>query len=335
MLRIVILLLLLVTSAYGADIKPVMIYDSDVIMDKSWNEALHTGITQFEKKLNIDVEEVSILDVVSFEKKATEFAKNGYNPIMTPNLDAEHERVVKKIMYDHPHIRFIIFNGIYNLPNAYYFIFSSQESSFLAGYLASRKSKTKKLAFIGGMELPLIRNFLCGYIKGAKYENPKTEVVYQFISNDFSAWNSPDKAFAIATEQIKGGADVIFSPSGGSAEGALKAAHENGVYGIGVDKNQNHLFPGSILTSTMVRVDNAVFRALFAAQRGVWGEQKKIMGLQEKGVELAFDKYNAPLVSNELQGELKKIEADIVLGKVDLPNYSFTNECIVDGEKLF
>lgn len=323
------------SSAKSANIKPIMIYDSELILDKSWNEAIHNGVQKFQKKTGIAVKETKAPTAERFKTAIKEFAKEGYDPIMINNLDGAIEVVIRQIMAEYPSRRFVVFNGTFNVPNAHYFVFSTQESSFLAGYLAAKKSKTGKLGFIGGMDIPLIRNFMCGYVKGAKYANPDASVLSAFVANDFSAWASPDKAHDIAVGQINDGADVIFAPAGGSTQGALQAASEKGVLGVGVDSNQNHLFPGSVLTSAMVRVDNAAFLALMAAHRGVWRDQVKIMGLQENGVELAFDQYNAALIPAELRRELDDLKAKIVLGEIELPNFIFTNECKGPKGKLF
>ena len=331
---IAIIFLFLASFSLAKDIKPIMVYDTKVILDKSWNEAIHKGILKFEKKTNINVEEEILIDITVFKKQVSTYAQNGFNPIMLNNVDDAKTEALKKIMSEYPKARFIIFNGTFNIPNAQYFVFSNQESSFVAGYLASKKSQTKKLGFIGGMDIPLIKNFLCGYIKGAKHANPKTEVLYDFIATDFSAWSNPEKAYTLATAQINDGADVIFGPAGGSSLGVHKAANEKNVYSIGVDSNQNNLYPGTVLTSTMVRVDNAAFRALMAMQKNIWGEMK-VMGFQENGVALAFDEHNEALVSHELRNELNNLKADIILKNIQLLDYMFHKECIVNGELLF
>lgn len=323
------------SSAFAAEMRPVMVYDSDVIMDKSWNEAIHRGIVRFEKKMNIDVKEISLIDVPSFTEKVSAFIKAGYSPIMLNNVDSGKDVILKDLLHQYPKTRFVIFNGTFNIPNAYYFIFANQEASFLAGYLASKKTQTGKLGFVGGMDIAVIRNFLCGYIKGARYQNADIEVEYDFIGTDFLAWSRPEDAHKIALRQIDNGADIIFSPSGASSVGALRAAHEKGVFGIGVDSNQNSLFPGTILTSTLARVDNAVFRSLLAVHRNIWGDQVKNMGLQENGVGLAFDKYNAPLVSSKLREEIEGLKEKIILKEIELGDYMYEESCEIDGEVLF
>lgn len=326
---------ILLPSSFASEIRPLMVYDTDLVMDTSWNEAIHNGITRFEKKTKVDVKEINIVEVSSFARIVSEYIKKGYNPVIINNVDSGKDIIIKGIIQAYPKTRFIIFNGNFNIPNAYYFSFSYHEASFLAGYLASKKSKTAKLGFVGGMDIAIIRNFLCGYIQGAHYANPDIKIEWDFLGDNFLAWNMPDDAYRLALKQIDSGADIIYSPSGGSSVGALKAAYERGVLGIGVDRNQNHLFPGSVLTSVMVRVDNAAFRALLAAKRNIWGEQIKTMGLQENGVALAYDKYNAPLIFEALKKEVESIKAKIILKEIQIDDYTHTLECNIDGETLF
>ena len=319
----------------SAEFKPVMIYDSELLKDDSWNSMIHDGIERFKNRFNVDIKEVKVLDIKDFDKEIRKLAEAGYDPIMVNDVDDIKELAIKKTTLDYPKKRFIIFNGTINIPNADFFVFSYQEATFLAGYLAAKKSKTNTIGFVGGMEIPVIKNFLCGYIKGAKYANPDAKVFYEFIGQDFNAWNNPKKGYDLAKKQILNGADVVFGPAGGSSLGILKAAHDLKKLGIGVDRNQNGYFPGSVLTSVMVRVDNAAYMALTTAYKGIWRDNIKIMGLQEKGLKLTFDKYNESLISTKLREELDKISADIILKKIKLPNYTQTKECSYKGEKIF
>ena len=333
--------LLYLSQLQAANFKPVMIYDGDKILDKAWNEAIHNGINKFKVKFGIKVKETILssnsetADIRELANAVYTHAKDGFNPIMINSLDNETKQAIREVMDKFPKLRFIVFNGTFNIPNAHFFVFSYQEVTFLAGYLAAKKSKTNKLGFIGGMDVPLIRNALCGYIKGAKYANPNVKVEYTFVSNQFDGWSNPIKSYKLAMKQISNGADVIYAPAGGSAEGVLQAADEKGVLGIGSDMNQNYLFPGSVLTSVLVNVGNAPSRSLLASHRKIWREQLKVLGLQENGVGLAFDEYNASLISPELKAEIEQLKADIILQKITLPNYVFTNECNDSKGKIF
>ncbi|WDE08506.1 BMP family ABC transporter substrate-binding protein [Thalassomonas viridans] len=326
------LLLLLCCSGFAAanDFKPVMIYDGEVILDNAWNESVHTGIKKFEQKFGIPVKEARIFNnkltpnAKTLIEAVLAHAKAGFNPIMINDFDNE---TMRKIVRLEPKLRFIVFNGSYNVPNAHFFMFSYQEAAFLAGYLAAKKSSSKKLGFIGGRDISGIRNTLCGYIKGARHAYARIKVEFNFISDALDGWNSPELAYDMAIRQIENGADVLYPAAGASSQGALRAADEKGVYSIGSDSNQNALYPGSVLTSVLVNVGDAVYRALVAAHRNIWREQLKILGLQENGVGLAFDRHNAPLISGQLKSEIDQLRADIILKKIDLPNYVITQQC--------
>lgn len=330
-----LVLVFISTLLFSNEFKPVMIFDTDLILDNSWNETIYNGIKKFEKKTN---ENVKIINIKT-EKYASigsieSLAKDGYNPIVLSYTEYRNA-AFKKVMANYPLTRFIIINGTFDMPNAHYISFAYQEISFLAGYLAMKKSKTKKIGFVGGADVLIIKDSLCGYIKGAKYANKDAQIEYEYIGKDFSAFTNPSKAYELTLKQIENGADVIFAPAGQSTLGALKGVDEKNVYGIGADSNQNHLYPGSVLTSAMVRVDNAVFRALMAAKNNIWGPQIKVMGLQEQALQLAFDKYNKELVSVKLRSEINTVTADILLKKIDLQPYSEQNQCTYNGEVLF
>lgn len=331
----IVLFVLFGVLAFAHSLKPVMIYDSEILDDKSWNAMIHEGIKRFSGRFGIGVREVMILDVSNFSAQVKALAEEGYDPIMVNNVDSIKQKAIKEIVLAYPKKRFIIFNGSFDIPNADFFIFAYHEATFLAGYLAAKTSKTGKIGFVGGMEVPIIKDFLCGYIQGAKHANPAIEVMYTFIGDDFNAWNNAPKGYALALEQIQQGADVVFGPAGGSSVGVLQAAHEQGKLGIGVDSNQNHLFSGSVLTSVVVRVDNAAYMALAAAQRGIWQNQVKVMGLQEKGVDLAYDAHNEALISPSLRKEVEHIRSEIILGKISLTHYAQRGVCTVNGKELF
>ena len=146
-------------------------------------------------------------------------------------------------------------------------VFREHEGSYLVGMIAAEKSKTGKLGFIGGMDIPLIHRFAEGYEEGAKSINPNIEVYKNYVGVTDHAWNDPGKGKELALSQIEKGADIIFTAAGNSGLGAFDAVEqkgkdENGMarnYVIGVDSNQNGQKPGFVLTSMVKRVDNAVY----------------------------------------------------------------------------
>ena len=135
--------------------------------------------------------------------------------------------------------------------------------------MAAMASKTGKVGFVGGMDIPLIRKFQCGYEQGAKYANPKVEVSANMTGTTPAAWNDPARGGELAKAQFAKGVDVIFAAAGGTGIGVYQAAKDAGKLAIGVDSNQNHLQPGTMLTSMVKRVDVAVYNAFKGTKPGV------------------------------------------------------------------
>src|SRR6266705_2375348 len=149
-----------------------------------------------------------------------------------------------------------------DLPDVASLIFKEHEGSFLVGMIAARTTKTGKIGFVGGMDIPLIHKFETGYAEGARYANPKVQVFENYVGVTDAAWNNPGKGKELAKAQIERGADVIFQAAGNSGLGVFDAAEEVKKLAIGVDSNQNWVKPGFILTSMIKRVDVSVFNSV-------------------------------------------------------------------------
>ena len=161
-------------------------------------------------------------------------------------------------------------------------VFKEHEGSFLVGMAAALASKTGKVGFVGGMDIPLIRNFEFGYEQGVKHVNPKAEVIVNYTGTTPAAWNDPARGGELAIGQFAQGADVVYAAAGATGLGVLQAAADKGKLSIGVDSNQNHLHPGSVLTSMLKRVDVAVYDAFKSAKDGTWQPGMQSLGLKEE-----------------------------------------------------
>ena len=151
------------------------------------------------------------------------------------------------------------------------------------------------------MDVPLIRAFGCGYVQGAKAANAKVEVVSNMTGTTPQAFNDPARGGELARSQFDRGVDVVFHAAGGTGMGVLQAAKDKSKLGIGVDSNQNHLFPGFVLTSMLKRVDNAVNDVFMAGKNGTWKPGTVTMGLKEGGVDWAVDANNRKLISKAME----------------------------------
>jgi basic membrane protein A len=172
------------------------------------------------------------------------------------------------------------------------------------------------------MDIPLIRKFQCGYEQGAKYANPKVETYANMTGTTGAAWNDPARGGELTKAQFAKGADVVFAAAGGTGIGVYQAAKDGGKLAIGVDSNQNHLQPGTMLTSMLKRVDVAVYNVAKDHKPGL-----TILGLAEGGVDYAMDDNNAKLVSADMKAKVDAAKADIISGKLKVVDYMAANAC--------
>lgn len=317
--------LLLAAPAARAQAQPAVVYDAGGKFDKSFNEAAYNGMERFRKETGGSYLEFEIANDTQREQAFRRMAQKGANPII--GIGFTQASALEKVAKEFPQLKFAIVDMVVNLPNVQSVVFKEQEGSFLAGMAAAMASKSGKVGFIGGMDVPLIRRFQCGYEQGAKHANPKAETLSNMTGTTPAAWSDPTRGGELARNQFSRGVDVIFAAAGGTGVGVYQAAKDQGRLAIGVDSNQNHLHPGTMLTSMMKRVDVAVFSISKAVKDGSWKPGVQVLGLKENGVALAMDEHNAKLVTPEMKKKLDAAQADIVAGRIKVADYMADNAC--------
>jgi len=305
--------------AITAPLKVGLVLDKGGKDDKSFNSAAYAGATKAEKELKVELKYVEASDVTALENLHRAFARKKFDLII--GIGFAQTEAIKKISAQHPDVKFALVDGEVTAPNVRSLLFEEHEGSFVVGALAALKSKTGKVGFIGGMDIPLIRRFSLGFEAGAKFINPKISVVNNFIGVTGEAWNNPAKAKELALSQISSGVDIIFVAAGASGSGAFDAIEEKGKLGIGVDSNQNWIKPGAILTSMMKRVDVAVYNAIQDTQNNKFTPGVVRYGFKDKGVDYALDKHNEKLLTPDLIAKLEDIKTQILSGKIKVPDY--------------
>jgi basic membrane protein A len=190
-------------------------------------------------------------------------------------------------------------------------------------------SETGKVGFVGGMNIPLIQKFACGYVQGVKATNPDAEVFQNMSGDTGAAWNDPVKGGEITKSQIDQGADVVYHAAGGTGIGVLQAAADAGALGIGVDSNQNYLHPGQVLTSMLKRVDLATYNAMMDVKNDQFTPGLQVMGLAEDGVGYAVDDNNKDLITPEMQAAVDEARAKITSGEIEVHDYTTDDSCPV------
>lgn len=310
--------------AFAADVKPAIIYDLGGKFDKSFNEAAFNGAEKFKTESGIAYRDFEIQNDAQREQALRKFAEDGNNPIVMAGFS--WAAVLEKVSADFPDTSFAIIDMVVDKPNVRSVVYKEQEGSYVVGVMAAIASKSKKVGFVGGMDIPLIRKFGCGYVGGAKAAGA-TEVIENMTGDTPAAWNDPTKGGEIAKAQISQGADVVYAAAGGTGVGVLQAAADSGKLGIGVDSNQNGLQPGKILTSMVKRVDVAVYNAFTDAKDGKFTAGINDLGLKEGGVDYAMDDNNKSLVTDEIKAAAEKAKADIIAGTVKVHDYMSDNAC--------
>ncbi len=310
----------LALAAQAALAEPAVIYDMGGKFDKSFNQAGYDGAERWKKETGKPYLEFEIANPTQREQAARRMAERGANPIV--GIGFSQGSSIEKVAKEFPKLQFAIIDSVINLPNVQSIVFKEHEGSFLVGMMAAMASKTGKVGFVGGMDIPLIRKFQCGYEQGARYANPKVETSANMTGTTPTAWNDPARGAELAKSQFASGVDVVFAAAGGTGVGVYQAAKDAGKLAIGVDSNQNHLHPGTMLTSMVKRVDVAVYNAFKGVTPGV-----AALGLKEGGVDYALDDNNAKLVTAEMKKKVDAAKADIISGKIKVIDYMAANSC--------
>jgi basic membrane protein A len=307
-------------ASFQAMAEPAIVYDMGGKFDKSFNEAAFNGMERWKKETGKNYLEFEVSNESQREQAIRRMAEKGASPIIA--MSFSQASAIEKVAKEFPKLKFAIIDMVVDLPNVQSVVFKEQEGSFLVGMMAAMASKTGKVGFVGGMDIPLIRKFECGYEQGAKYANPKAEVFQNMTGTTGAAWNDPARGGELAKAQFSKGADVIFAAAGGTGMGVYQAAKDGGKLAIGVDSNQNHIQPGTMLTSMLKRVDVAVYNVSKNHTPGM-----SVLGLKEDGVGYAIDKHNEKLVSADMKKKVEAAKADIIAGKIKVADYMADNAC--------
>ena len=313
----------LALSAGMAAAEPALIFDLGGKFDKSFNEAAYNGAQKWAAETGGTYKELEMQSAAQRVQFARRMAESGANPIVV--MGFQNMSTLEEVAPDYPDTSFVLIDGVVDAPNVRSVLFTEHEGSYLVGMLAAMASKTGTVSFVGGMDIPLITAFACGYAQGAKAVNPAINVIVNYTGDTPAAWNDPVKGGEIAKAQISQKSDVVFAAAGGTGLGVLQAAADAGVLSIGVDSNQNHLHPGKVLTSMLKRVDNAVYQAFKDGPGLTTGIV--VMDLKADGVGYALDDNNAALISDEMKAKAEEARAAINSGALKVHDYRTDSTC--------
>ena len=318
-------LMLASVSVHAEDITPAVIFDMGGKFDKSFNQGVYDGVERFKADEGIEYREFEVTNETQREQAMRRMAQRGANPIL--GVGFAQAGPMEAVAKDFPDTKFTIIDGVVDLPNVQSIVFKEHEGSFLVGMIAAMASEPATVGFVGGMDIPLIRRFGCGYEQGARYVDSKTTVIQNMTGTTPSAWNDPGRGSELAKGQFDRGADVVYAAAGGTGVGVYQAAKDSGKFAIGVDSNQNYLQPGTMITSMLKRVDVAAYAAFKGAMDGSWAPGIQVLGLAEEGVGWALDEHNESLITDEMKAALEDASAKIVSGDISVHDYTTDNAC--------
>lgn len=313
----------LALTAGIATAEPALIFDLGGKFDKSFNEAAHNGAQKWAKETGGTYKELEMQSAAQRVQFARRMAESGANPIVV--MGFQNMETLTEVAPEYPNTRFVLIDAVVDAPNVRSVIFTEHEGSYLVGMLAAMASKTGTVSFVGGMDIPLISAFACGYAQGAKAVNPDVKVIVNYTGDTPAAWNDPVKGGEIAKAQMSQGSDVVFAAAGGTGLGVLQAAADGGVLSIGVDSNQNYLHSGKVLTSMLKLVDNAVYQAFKDGPELSTGVV--LMNLAAGGVGYSLDEHNAALVTDDMKAKAEEAKAAIIAGTIKVHDYRTDSTC--------
>ena len=310
----------------GLMAEPALVYSTGGKFDKSFNEGAFHGARAWSEKSGEPFAEFEIDGPAQSEQALRAAARRGLDPIVA--IGFTHAQALAKVAPEFPDSHFVIVDSVVDQPNVRSIVYREHEGGFLVGLLGVMASKTQVLGFVGGMDIPLIRKFACGYIQGARAANPSAEVLVNMVGDTPAAWADPVRGAELAISQIERGADVVMQAAGGSGLGVLQAAADRDVLGIGTDSNQNWIHPGHVLTTMLKRVDVAV-QEVFARAGGGFEPGIVSLGVAEGGIGWALDAHNRDLITPEMEEAATEAADLIAEGRVKVHDSTTEGPCPV------
>ncbi|GFM37865.1 BMP family lipoprotein [Desulfovibrio psychrotolerans] len=235
-------------------------------------------------------------------------------------LGAQHTGHARVFAEQFPEKKFIFYEEkVSGIPNLASILFRQHEGSFLAGALAGRVSKTRRVGFLGGTDIPPVAAFAQGFMEGVRHVAPDVVVEIHHVSGpgDFSGFDNPDAGFTMAAAMFEDGVDIIFAVAGLTGNGVIEAARRTeNRYVIGVDSDQDDMARGKVLTSMVKRLDTATYAEVSKAVQGRFTMGVADFGLVSGGVSLTDMRHTRDIISAPVVEELESLRQAIIDGKI-------------------
>ncbi|MEW9699306.1 BMP family protein [Paenibacillus sp. SI8] len=302
----------------GKDFKIGMVTDIGGVNDKSFNQSAWEGLTLLKKQTGVNVKNIESKSDADYTPNLNQFVKDNYS--LTWGIGFLMGDALKTVASQNPNAKLAIIDNVVEAPNVESVTFSEQEGSYLVGVVAGLTTKTNKIGFVGGVDIPVIKRFEAGFVAGVKAVNPDAKVQINYTG----AFDKPDLGKAAAATIFNDGADIIFHASGSTGNGVFNEAKDRlksgkKVWVIGVDKDQSLEFGDDVtLTSMLKRVDQAVVRvSKDVIDNKFQGGKVVVLGLKDDGVGLPeTSKKN---VSADILKKVDEYKTKIISGEIKVP----------------
>lgn len=303
------------TPKIGKHIVVGVVFDSGGKGDKSFNDSADAGTVLAKKDLDVDIKTTESRSAKDYEANLTTLAEGGCNVVFA--IGISQNKAVEAVAPKFKDVKFAIVDAVVDMPNVRSLVFSEEQGSFLAGYVAGLTTKTNKIGFVGGQQLALIKKFQAGFEAGAKTSNPKVEVLPAKYTD---SWDDIDKGKAAADVLFNDGADIVYHAAGRCGVGVINSAKDHSKFAIGVDSDQDDMAKGHVLTSMIKHVDQAVYQTIKDVATDGFTAGTKVYDLKSGGVGLSPMRFTKNIVGKDTMSKEAKIEDQIKKGTLVVPS---------------
>ena len=315
-------------AASDSGVNVGIVLDIGGLGDKSFNDGADRGAVRAERELGAHVRLIEPGEDADREAGLRLLAAEHMDLVTGVGFIFTDD--VTQLAKEYPNVNFAVVdysvstdkagNPVPPPPNVAALKFKEEEGSFLVGALAALVGGSKKVGFVGGMDVPLIWKFEAGYKAGVKYACPDCTVIVQYAGVTPAAFRNPGKGKELALSQYAQGANVIYHASGATGLGVFEAARQTGKYAIGVDADQYDEAPGHVLTSMVKGVDVSVYDMAKRVREHTFKGGIYTYGLAQNGVGYVYDEHNRALIPDSVRARLEQLKADIIAGKIVVPS---------------
>lgn len=300
----------------SASIAVSVVYPGDCLGDSSYCDVLYNGAQKAKMELGVDITEMES-NAETWDMRLQEAAQTS-GLVITSGFQMADP--VSRVAPEFPEVIFVIFDAAVDLPNVVSFSHRVNEGTFLLGAIAGLKTKTGKVGYLGGADVPFIHEFEAGYVAGVKAVNPDAEIIKGYVADNEQGFYQPEVGEIVALTQYGLGVDVIYTMADQSGLGAIEAAKlEEGRYVIWNYIDITDVAPGIVLTGLRVGIDDAVCDVIQEFAAGDLMTGVRSLGLAEDTVGYLLGEGNKDLLSEELLEKVDALKAGVIAGEITVP----------------